>query len=99
MHILERVTGGFLVASSKYRDRPAVDPGLLGGFEEHQLHLTPARKYDPAAGGDDGEGGTYSHLIEFCSGDWSWKPLRDKLLGENFKTYRPGLHPLAGIRF
>ena len=40
-----------------------------------------------------------SVLMADTAGDWSWKPARDKALGERMVTYRPKQHPLAGIRF
>ena len=33
------------------------------------------------------------------STNWSWKPARDKALGDRMVTYTPARHPLAGIRF
>ena len=71
-----------------------ITESMHGGFEEHKLHLLPARKYDPAAGADDGEGGIYSHLAELCSGDWSWKPARDEALGDKMVTFK-GVPPSA----
>lgn len=51
------------------------------------------RKYDP-------EAGQHSWLVDLASGDWSWKPLRNKQFAQNgMPAYRPARHPLQGIRF
>ena len=75
------------MAFAKYSDE-----GMGGGLSEHKLHINPARKYDPSKGGDDGEGSGCSMLGENSmggdfSGDWSFKPWRDKRLGVNFVTF------------
>lgn len=79
------------MAHSKYSDEAQPQETVeSGGFSEHALHLTPVRKYDPAAGGDNGEGGICSHLHEFCTGDWSWKPGLDRshIVFGTFRTFR-----------
>ena len=38
-----------------------------------------ARTYTPAAGENDE--GVHSQLVDNSSGDWSWKPARDRALG------------------
>lgn len=56
------------MAHSKYSDERIQQEDRddkSGGVHEHRLALLPSRKYDPAAGGDDGEGGIYSRLHEF----------------------------------
>lgn len=49
---------------------------------EHRVAsgIFSARKHDPASG-------ITSVLVDMSTGDWSWKPLRDKKLGENFRTF------------
>lgn len=59
---------------------------------EHKIFPHDFRAFTPD-GGPNGE-----HLVgqlgEKSSGDWSWKPGRDKALGENFQTFR-GVPPSA----
>lgn len=55
--------------------------------EHPLLNEARARRFTP---GDDG--GHFSTLTEDCLGDWSWKPYRDKALGDAFVAYRPEPH-------
>lgn len=59
--------------------------------------LENPRAFMPTDDGDDD--GVHSGVAESAMEDWSWKPHRDKQLGENFQTYKPPRHPLEGIRF
>lgn len=52
---------------------------------EHKVHLGGARRY---SGIDTATGPVLSALSDDAMGDWSWKPLRDKALGENMVTFR-----------
>lgn len=45
------------------------------------------RAYTPTPGEKDREGNHGNLAIESLGGDWSWKPLRDKQLGERMKTF------------
>ena len=59
-------------------------------IEEYQvLTDSRARRFTP---GEDG--GHFSALTEACSGDWSWKPGRDKALGDKMVTFK-GVPPSA----
>lgn len=54
---------------------------------EHKLHLGGSRRYDPDGGASAESGAHFSLLTELCSGDWSWKPARDKRLGKDMRTF------------
>ena len=71
----------------KYAD-PADFNKHDGGMPVHHLTLDAARRYDPNHPGNDADGVALSLLTEMCSGDWSWKPGRDKLLGKDMVTFR-----------
>ncbi|HEV2178370.1 MAG TPA: hypothetical protein VGW33_14385 [Terriglobia bacterium] len=77
---------------SNYADRPTTDEDYMppGGFP---LNFG-ARTYDPTAGADDGEGSRSNLFESSLGGDWSWKPARDKALGEYLRTFR-GVPPSA----
>ncbi len=85
---------GVVVAGAEIQaDAPVFDKSKFGERMLAERHDQPGQEISLAGYGVRGllDGDT--------GGDWSFKPYRDKLLGENFKTYRPTLHPLAGIRF
>lgn len=52
---------------------------------EYTVHINPSRRY---SGGETDGAPVLSTLTETCSGDWSWKPARDKALGDDFITFR-----------
>lgn len=67
----------FLEENEKVWDQPAGLPINFG-----------ARAYDPGHGNDaEGQPLGHSGLVETCSGDWSWKPGRDKQLGDRMRTF------------
>ena len=45
------------------------------------------RAYTPTPGEKDREGNHGNLAIESLGGDWSWKPWRDKKLGDSMKTF------------
>ena len=65
----------------KEEERAAIDDR-----PEHRLHLENCRAYLPSEGQEESgvEGGMAANAI---GGDWSWKPWRDKQVGENFRTF------------
>lgn len=75
-----------MARKSNYADKPHTDDGYM---PPGRLPVNfGSRTYDPTAGSDDGEGGSRSSLFENClGGDWSWRPYRDKMLGDDFKTF------------
>ena len=68
------------------QSREPLDPNVLN-TEEYRLDLGGARRYDPDAGASAGEGAHMSMLVDNSTGDWSWKPARDKALGPNLVTF------------
>jgi hypothetical protein len=52
---------------------------------EHKLFPAEYRAYTPA----DGEArGIHGRLAADSTGDWSWKPLRDRITGDQLVTFR-----------
>lgn len=77
--------------------------------EQTPLLHSRERAFDPVRGhvaASDSTDGGHSRLMEDCMGDWSWKPLRDRALGQDtlfkksdFVTFRgvpPGAAELYG---
>ena len=60
--------------------------------EQTPLGHSRQRKYDPSrhVGHSDNPGSGMSTLFEDSIGDWSWKPYRDKRLGDKMITF-PGV--------
>lgn len=62
--------------------------------EQTPLEHSRSRAYDPVRGsikrerGEDDNNSGHSSLVSECTGDWSWKPARDKALGDAFVTFR-----------
>ena len=56
--------------------------------EQSPLEHARARKFTPRGSRDDNPGAGVSTLVDDCTGDWSWKPLRDTALGPNLVTFR-----------
>lgn len=80
---------------SKYRDDPEGEDNWMPAVHKDQLYNP--RAYTPnSAGTDPGSSQRgYSHLIEESnSGDWSWKPARDRALGDHMTTFH-GVPPSA----
>lgn len=76
---------------SNYADSPSVDTGAL---VEHRIRFGDEnRAYTPTAGESDSPG-HFGGLADGASGDWSWKPGRDKLLGDQMQTFK-GVPPSA----
>lgn len=48
---------------------------------EYPLRLDNPRRYDPGAGADSENGPVQNQFGDIQTGDWSWKPHRDKMLG------------------
>lgn len=79
------------MALSNYADRPSND--YQGALPEHRDRLSSnPRAYTPSDGEND-EGG-YSTLAANSNGDWSWKPFRDRVLGDDLQTFT-GVPPSA----
>jgi hypothetical protein len=53
---------------------------------EHKLRLGDHRGFTPSD--NEEEGGQYGGLAAGATGDWSWKPGRDKWLGDRMVTFR-----------
>lgn len=61
------------------------------------------RRRPAGAWGDDSDPAPssredYGPVLWGGHGDWSWNKVRDDATGDNFVTYRPKPHPLAGLR-
>ena len=80
---------------SNYADSPDAEAGAL---PQHRLLIGGAHTKPAGAWGDDTDPALSSrdqHAFMFTSesGDWSWKPERDKRLGPSLVTFtgnRPG---------
>jgi hypothetical protein len=89
------------VAHAKYSDEKlAADDGeKVLDTPEYRLVLYGARRCEGDGRASSGEGPGLSSLVErSMGGDWSWKPERDKTLGDYFVTFRgvpPGAPEIA----
>ncbi len=57
--------------------------------EQEPLGISRQRRYDPARhiGHSDNPSSGMSTLVDDSTGDWSWKPMRDKRLGDKMVTF------------
>lgn len=57
--------------------------------EQTPLQQSRQRAYDPARGDPsrDTMASAISTLFDDCMGDWSWKPFRDRALGDDMVTF------------
>jgi hypothetical protein len=69
--------------------------------EQRPLEQVRQRKFTPggysAPPGTETAGGFTSMLWDDSTGDWSWKPYRDKRLGDKMVTFRGVPHGAAEL--
>lgn len=85
------------MAHSNYSDK-RVSQEHTGALTEHRLNFgNDARGFTPTAAEGD-KPGHHGNLVENSTGDWSWKPARDRAMGygkdSRFQTFN-GVPPSA----
>lgn len=83
---------------SNYSDAPSEGQPFLPTV--HSISkLDDPRRHDPKHPGSASKGVKLSLFSEFATGDWSWKPFRDRVIGEDFRSFKgvpPGAAELHG---
>lgn len=80
---------------AKYADSIEVQKDDDYSPPEHILHINGPRRFEPSSGTSDEHGPSLSQLVEHSSGDWSWKPERNKHFPQFGMPAFPGVPPSA----